>query len=325
MLCRNRCCLALLLAACLVPLSGAPKAWGRIAVSPAYVEVPLDTGRPAGRFLISNLGDEEERFRINALHFVYTPGGAVVQSRTGERSLAQWLHFNPRELTIAPRTQRAVRFAIVPQGHLEEGEYWAAMELENLRQMEATSEGEDGKAVKIRMVATIMVPIFGTVGDVDYEGEVRAIDIVDMGGIPRLMVLVGNTGTGRLGVAGTFEIRDEAGELVLEGKTGGAYVLPNSERAFRSEIEKPLPAGRYKVNVSYRAVHLDEQIEYEGEVDWTPPNPEPSTQPGEPASAAPAATAPAATAPATEPAATAPAATAPAATAPAATAPATQP
>ncbi len=40
--------------------------WAAITIKPAFVEVNMDQGRPAGTFLISNVGDTPERFRIKA-------------------------------------------------------------------------------------------------------------------------------------------------------------------------------------------------------------------------------------------------------------------
>ena len=59
----------------------------QLGIKPAYVEVNLDSGTPAGVFYLSNLGENEERFRLNAVHFTYSETGVLIQAKTGEHSL----------------------------------------------------------------------------------------------------------------------------------------------------------------------------------------------------------------------------------------------
>ena len=61
---------------CVLLLWVAP-ATAAVGISPGYVEVKLDKGRPAGRFLISNLGSVQERYRIKAIHFTYSVEGGL--------------------------------------------------------------------------------------------------------------------------------------------------------------------------------------------------------------------------------------------------------
>lgn len=219
--------------------------WAGIGVKPAFVEVEMDKGRPSGVFLISNLGDKEERFRVNAVHFTYSEKGTLEVSPNGQFSLAPYIRFNPRELTIAPKTQRAVRFAIVPQGKLVEGEYWAAMELESLAMNETVAKNDEtGRSVRLRTVTTIMAPIFGTVGKPTYEGEVKNLELQIEKGEPVLKALVAATGNGRLGVRGTYEILDASGVPVNSGSLGAAYVLRGSQRWLTQKIDAGIPTNQ---------------------------------------------------------------------------------
>ena len=166
--------------------------------------------------------------------------------------------------------------------------------------MEATGTSEGGRGVRLKMVATIMVPIFGTVGKPEYSGEIEEVGLVpDPEGGVRLVTAVNNTGTGRLGAKGHFEIINSAGEVVEKGDIGNAYVLRGAAREFSRRIEADLPAGRYKIRVRYKAVHLSKPLVRELTVDWKPPpKPEPpATQPG--ATTRPATSTQPATAPAT--------------------------
>jgi hypothetical protein len=241
-----------------------------IAIKPAFVEVSMDEGRPAGTFLISNVGDKEERFRINAIHFTYTEEGALKRSQTGEYTLAPWIRFNPRELTLAPGTQRAVRFAVVSRGKLVEGEYWAAMELESLTVNDMVAkEDKAGRSMKLRAVTTILVGIFGTVGKIAYEGQIKDLQVQVENGAVVLRTLVAATGTGRLGVkGGTYEIVDASGKVIDNGPYAAGYVMRGTQRWLTTKLGANIPKGAYTVKVSLQAPHLDQPLAKEIQVTW---------------------------------------------------------
>jgi hypothetical protein len=250
---------------------------GQVQISPAYVEVALEKNKTAsGVFRVSNLGDEAVRYRVNAVFYKYSVEGALIQIPTGDRSMAGWIIFNPKELTLAPNTQQAVRFAIVPRVDLNPGEYWAAMELESLKKQEATTKDANGVAVSVQIVATIQVPIFGAVGQVTYQGTLPEVRLLAQEGSAYVVSLVENTGTGRLGARGKYHILDTSKKVVEEGDLPAAYVLPASRRRFIGKVKSELPEGRYIVKVSYQAAHLAKPLEREIEVDWKPP-PKPAT------------------------------------------------
>lgn len=240
-----------------------------VAIKPAFVEVNLDEGRPSGTFLISNVGETEERFRINASHFVYTEDGVLKQSPTGDYSLAPFIHFNPRELTLAPKTQKAVRFAIVPRGKLAEGEWWAAMELESLIVNDFVAQQDTaGRTAKLKAVSRILVPIFGSVGKTSYAGHIKELGVEVEQQAVILKGLVATTGTGRLRVEGNYEITDLAGKVVDSGPFALGYVLRNAQRWFTRKIEADIPKGQYQVKITLQALHVERPLVGEATVTW---------------------------------------------------------
>jgi hypothetical protein len=243
--------------------------YAAITIEPAYVEVELDKQRPAGRFTIANVGEEQERYRITALHFTFSENGALLHSKTGERSLAPWVHFNPRELVLPPKSRRVVRFTIIPRGTLEQGEYWAAMELQSLKVNETVVEDpESGNTVTIKTLTAMMVPIFGTVGEVSYEGVIKEIVLKNNNGTLYLNALIASTGTGRLGAIGNYEILNAAGEVVDQGPFAQGYILPGCQRWFDKKMEADLPEGRYTAKIAINAVHLQEPLVKQTQVEW---------------------------------------------------------
>jgi len=239
-----------------------------IAIKPSFVEVDIQGKRPTGVFYVTNLSDKEARFRVNAVHFSYTEDGGLQMAPTGENSIAPWIRFNPRELTLAPKSQRAVRFAIVPRGPVDQGEHWAGMELESLDVGEAISgDPNSGHAIKVRSSVSLLAPIFATAGQTTYQGEISDMKIGIERGVPVLQTMVAATGTGRLGLVGTFEILDGTGKTVQTGSMGACYVFRGARRWVKQKVEN-VPEGQYTVRVTFKAAHLDKPLTIERQLAW---------------------------------------------------------
>ena len=234
---------------------------GGVGIQPAYVECQLDRGRPAGKFVVSNLGNTSERYRIKVVHFRFLKDGGVREVKPDERSLATWIKFNPRELTLAPKTKRSVR-----RGKLKAGEYWAGMELESLNTSTITGSDGAGKHMKVEVIPSILVPIFGTVGNVTYGGKVTSVSLEQGKAGPRIRFLLKNTGNGRLLLRGAYRIASESGKDLASGPCGIGYVLPGDERYFVADIDKDVPKGNYTVRVRYAASQLKRDINFKVDV-----------------------------------------------------------
>lgn len=239
-----------------------------IAIKPSFVEVDLQGKRPTGVFYVTNLSDQEARFRVNAVHFNYTEDGGLQMTPTGENSIAPWIRFNPRELTLAPKSQRAVRFAIVPRGPVDQGEHWAGMELESLDVGETTAgDPNTGHAIKVRSSVSLLAPIFATAGETTYQGDVTDVQVNIERGVPVLRTMVAATGNGRLGLVGTYELLDGAGKSVQTGSMGACYVFRGARRWVKQRVEG-VPEGQYTVRVSFKAAHLQSPLTIERQLAW---------------------------------------------------------
>lgn len=245
--------------------------WGGISISPAFVELTLDKGVPAGQFLITNSGNEEERYRIRSIYFIFSSDGGFREMPPDEHSMAQWVKFNPKEFTIPPQARQAIRFVVTPKGKLKAGEYWAAMELESLKTTEAKSTDDKGRTFRFEIIPSIVVPIFGKVGDVRYMGAVKAAKIVPNGKEKELETLIVNTGDGCLFVIGEYEILNEEGQVVAKNSLGRSYLLPGAERKISAEIKEKLPTGEYTIRVRYNSNKLKQPLSEDIKVSW-PPN-----------------------------------------------------
>ncbi|HUT58159.1 MAG TPA: hypothetical protein VNA25_09960 [Phycisphaerae bacterium] len=246
---------------------------GAVGITPAFVEVKLDKGRPAGKFVISNPGDVAERYRVRAIHFVFSTGGAVTEIEPDENSLAKWIMFNPKEVSLPPKSKQTVRFVIIPRGKLRPGEYWAGMELESLKTSSATGKDPNGRVVKLQVIPSILVPIFGTAGKVEYAGTIKSTKVTTDADGTQVQCLLNNTGTGRLAVTGSYEVIGASGTVVAKGPSGSGYIFRGCDRRFRFRLKDTIPAGNYTLRLRYRSAQLKDDLTEQQQIVYKPPAP----------------------------------------------------
>ncbi|MBA3016513.1 MAG: hypothetical protein KKD63_04805 [Proteobacteria bacterium] len=254
--------LASALIATLLVLFSAFGALAGISIAPAFVEIDMSKGQPSGQFVITNNGDEPERYRIKAAHFGFSPTGNLLSLPEDKNSLSSWIKFNPKELTLAPKTNQRVRFVIVPKGKLEDQEYWAAMEMESLKTNTTRTKDGAGRTLKLEVSSSVMVPIFARHGEVAYQCQIDELQLVRNDKGATLQVTVNNNGTGHLYATGTFEIRAGDGSMLSEGNLGNSYIMPGNLRKFAIPIEEKLP-GQVPLSIKavYSAPQMKESVE----------------------------------------------------------------
>jgi hypothetical protein len=248
--------------------------WGYagLSISPALLEVNLEKGRPAGQFLISNIGDEEERYRIKAVDFSMSRTGTLTRIEPVEHSLASWIKFNPTEFIIPPRSKQAVRYVFTPPKKLNAGEYWGAMELESLKSAKSTASDSNGREYTIEVIPSIMVPIFGKVGSLNYKGIVKEVNVIAKEGKKMIVVSVENTGGGHLRLEGAYEIRDNSGAAIEKGSLPVSFVFPGNEEVFTTALKTDLSEGSYNVSVKFLSPQLKQPMANDFQIVWKKPS-----------------------------------------------------
>lgn len=268
---------------------GITPCFAQISITPSIVEVKLDKGRSSGEFYIANIGQKEERYRIQASFFNFSRTGGLLRPEADAHSMSDWIIFNPKEFTLAPKTKRVIRYSITPRGTLRPGEYWIGMELESLNTTMTTGHNNKGETFNIGIIPTILVPIFGQVGEIKYDGTFGDAALKQT---PEGIVLdscLTNTGTGRLRPIASYEILNSDGASVEKGALGVAFVLAQNERLFQAPIKTALPEGTYTIRVSCAIPQLPVPITRETVINWkptpltqtTPPAPPNATGPAE--------------------------------------------
>ncbi len=244
----------------------------QLAIQPAYVVADLERGRPSGKFMITNASDEEQRYRIQADFFNYSPTGQLISPpRNHPKSMADWIRFNPKEFVVPPKSTQAIRYVILPRGSLRAGEYWAAMSLDHLSVRRTAIEGQEDRTLSIAVTTSLLIPMFGTYGDVEYAGRLVDVALISTQRGPAIRATVENTGTGRLYLKGRYRLLDDSGEEIAKGEIGSSYVMAGALRHFVRIIEPDLPDGTYTAEVMYGMHSHSDRLEMTKTLEWAAP------------------------------------------------------
>lgn len=241
-----------------------------LIIEPALIQIDLTQKRSSGTFVIKNTGDKEERYRAKAVHYIFTPEGAIKRVAPDEYSLAEWIKFNPKEFTLPPKSSKAVRYSVIPQGKLKTHEYWCAIEFVPLEHAQYKTSDDKGRTFNIAIVSVIMVPIHGLMEGVQYSGEIKRIYVEkSKKGDLYLHCAVANTGGGALGFQGTYTITDSSGNKVVDQAPFSVEVYPGSERISKTKINTELASGKYSVQINLTSNSSRANISLSDESEFT--------------------------------------------------------
>jgi hypothetical protein len=245
---------AALISACLCLVAARGEA--SLSVSPSYLELELGKGRPSQALTVTNVTNEETRYRIQVIHFGFSKEGNVQTVPPDAHSLAPWIKCNPREFSLAPKASRAIRLTVIPPPSLAPGEYWAAVWFEPLSMPVDSTADSTSRKGQVHLMTNVLIPIFGQVPRVDYRGELTNLAAVrDPGGI-RLVARLTNTGSGRLQVKGSYEILNAGGTQVAHGLIGEDTILAGGVRDFPQFAQGEFPDPEYTIRVRYESPKL---------------------------------------------------------------------
>ncbi len=268
-----------LLALAAVVLLSTGRASAVLSVHPAYVELNLDRGRPSEILTVTNLTDEEVRYRAKVRHFLYTKEGGIQHLPPDEHSLASWTKLNPKEFTIPPKGSRVIRLSVIAPRNLAPGEYWADIEFEPLEGRVTEADDGEGRTIRLEVTASILVPIVGQVGTLTYQVQLQDLSAWKTETGIRVSAHLANTGTGRIGIKGTYEVLNASDEVVAEGLIGDDTILAGGERVFVRLAEGEFLDDEYMVRVRYTSRRIEETIAGQTSVALVSPEEEPGFQP----------------------------------------------
>jgi P pilus assembly chaperone PapD len=219
-------------------LMASPVAVAQVGLSPLVIEADAERGRAQGVLRVSNTSGEPLRVRVYAEPFTYERDTGFTTLENSSEDLTPYLQFSPRELVIAPQSERRVRLITLFPPSLPEGEYRAVIFTEPL---EAQASGQTNVSIVTRVGSTMYV----RQGDVDaslmadsaqWNSEQQRVDL-----------LVVNAGTASARPKATWKIQ-QAGETVATGETNVASVVAGRDRNLQLALDNPLSPGTYNIS-----------------------------------------------------------------------------
>ncbi len=233
-----------------------------LGARPAYLFVDLEKRNPSGTFTVTNMSDETQTYRANAIHFAISEEGSVHPVAPDAYSLAKWIKFNPKEFTLAPKTSREIRFSIIRKKNLKPREYWGAIEFMPLKGVKYSGETDkEGRKMKFEVLTALLIPIYGSMKGINYQGKVSDVTAERLKDKTGFTALVENTGTGVLRLKGELEVLNaSSGEVFLKTTINNFDVMPGQKRRIKILANESLLGGRYTAMLLLQQTRPEELI-----------------------------------------------------------------
>jgi hypothetical protein len=132
----------------------APSKKSSFSISPMVNILSLRNGQAKGVINITNQGQDPLRLRVYSENFTYDRSQGYTTTDNHPQSAINYLQFSPRELVVPPGVTRNVRVGTSIPGNVPDGEYRAAIFIEDLKEREISSEsGGQRVAVQTRVAS----------------------------------------------------------------------------------------------------------------------------------------------------------------------------
>jgi P pilus assembly chaperone PapD len=124
------------------------------SISPMVNILALRNGQAKGVINVTNQGQDPLRVRVYSENFTYDRSQGYTTTDNHPQSAVNYLQFSPRELVVPPGITRNVRVGTSLPGNLPDGEYRAAIFIEDLKEREISSDsGGQRIAVQTRVAS----------------------------------------------------------------------------------------------------------------------------------------------------------------------------
>jgi hypothetical protein len=235
-----------------------------------------------GSVRISNPAPVTLNLSLYLSDWSFDPIGQFTFSEPGtlERSASDWVSFSTPSLELGPNESAIVDYTVSVPADAASGTHWSVLFVES-----APTDPQPGQAAATFSVRVGHI-VYVNVPQLNSDGA-----IIGMFGTPpsaadgaySIIAQYANTGNAAQGVDGTFTVRNELGQTVIEAAIERSIVLPGIDRAYQINVIGPLPAGNYTALVVLN--YGNEEQDVAGAIDFTLT--EPLLEPRVPEPAAP--------------------------------------
>ncbi|MGD8417020.1 MAG: hypothetical protein PVH91_08180 [Pseudomonadales bacterium] len=235
-----------------------------IGVSPSRLEIDVTDETTTGSATVLNLGDRPIHVKSSAVSFDLDEANEFHERAPEPGSLATAMMINPVEFTIPPKGSQTVRFAIMRNRLVGQGEH---------RAMLFFSELVDTSLTGVKLNFRLGMPIYATVGernpvavfnDVSFDAAERRLDL-DISSIGNVQVRpagfylwwpVADFPQDSSALKQVSDLAENPGRALPEPATGGRLVtkpvFAGTRRTLTATLQPPPDSGNYKL-----VVHVD--------------------------------------------------------------------
>jgi hypothetical protein len=218
---------------------------GYFSVSPMVTISDAKGSQAKGAINVTNNGPEPVRMRIYAEDFTYERTKGYVTTPKHERSAIPYLQFSPRELTVPPGVTRNVRVGITLPPSAPDGEYRAAIFVDQLSEQEVKTGPQKNQVVMLAQVASVF---FIAKGGVKANLQVNSAVWNDRQ--KTLNILLTNQGK-KSAYPNVFWKISQNGKEVADGSTLGVVSQSDTDREVTLRTKDKnlsLPSGKYQLS-----------------------------------------------------------------------------
>jgi hypothetical protein len=220
-------------------LANQPQEESIFNISPMVNILSLRGGKAKGVINVANNGKGPLRMRIYSENFTYERSKGFVTTDNHPQSAVNYLQFAPRELIVPPGITRNVRVGTTIPANLPDGEYRAAIFVEDLNEKDITnSQGQQIK-LQARVACVFYFSKGATKSDLSMAAAIWHPASKD------LMMVLGNKGKKTSYPAVNWRLEKE-GKVVAEEKISGILLQSQTEREIALQLTAVRPtAGNY--------------------------------------------------------------------------------
>lgn len=247
---------------------GTQTAAAGVAVSPLKQEIALKPGE-SGKVALTlsnhsrNQFDAAQSVHLAVLDVEVAEDGAIEFKEAGllDDSASKWISLSQADATIDPNQSQVIECVITPPASTPPGEYYAAV----MVTMGTRGRTDKGVVVQYRIASGIFVTVPGRTfpkqarisrceflwpqaPDLAVASQPAATQPA-VALLPKVSVLLQNTGRARFEAGGKVKILDARSRIVFAGPLTSKRpsVFGGDSRLFEAPLSKPLPAGRYLI------------------------------------------------------------------------------
>lgn len=168
--------------------------------------------------------------------FTFTEAGTL------ERSASDWITLPTATLHLGPHETVQLPYEVAVPRDAASGTHWAVIFAEGEPSDPVPGQAATSISVRVGHIVYVNLP------ELESSGTITGMFATPPSSPTETYTVIAqyaNTGNVGQGVEGTFTLRDERGEAVIEAQIQRSVVLPGTERAFQINVVGPLPAGNY--------------------------------------------------------------------------------